>query len=244
MLWLSIREDYRTWINQVDGLSKIIISLAKLYPRLGVVFDGFSIPADFFSNPHLAPEGFASEQVTGQNEIVNQIIDNLSGLKIGIFNTIGCSIWETNLWVHAIDIYLAHHGTIQHKVGWLANKPGIVHSNRKVLRESQDYVSDVRELGLPPIYINHLYAKNIILDDENIKSDPRNNLDNYDINWKILLREMQRLIKLIGEEEKLLIYLSSRRRARKRVQRMTYLFYLFKQKVKGILKGIVRLTKG
>lgn len=217
LLWVSIRVDNRTWDNQVSGLTEIINLLAKDFPRLGVVFDGFSLPADYLTNRHLGPNDIELETMKCQNDIVSKINNGLSNLEIGVFNTVGCSIWETNIWAHTIDIYLAHHGTIQHKVGWLANKPGIVHSNKKTLEKRNQWVANVREFGITPIYIDHIHAKDVNLEDEEAKYDLhhnldlRDNLDNYNIDWKILYDELWKLAKLIAERRtfmgKLLYYL-------------------------------------
>lgn len=189
LLWISIRIHNRTWINQVNGLTKVIDSLAKKFPKMGVVFDGFSLPADSNLYPNKYQGTF--EIIKRQNEIVNEITQNLSNLKIGIFNTVGCSIFETNIWAHAIDIYLAHYGTIQHKVGWLANKPGIVHSNQKVLKYTYGaaFVGNAREFGINPIYISHIHVKDIKIEGKEA-NDLRGNLDNYDLDWKILYDEV------------------------------------------------------
>jgi hypothetical protein len=102
------------------------------YPQLGVVFDGFSIPAD---------RSEASEKVEyasiidEENAVVDAVRRKLRdrNIQIVIFNIIGRTIFDAIEWAHAIDVYISPFGTIQHKVGWFANKRGIIHSNLNLL---------------------------------------------------------------------------------------------------------------
>jgi hypothetical protein len=233
LLWISIRSHNRTWINQVDGLTKVIDSLAKKFPKMGVVFDGFSLPADRNLYPNRYQGIF--EIIKRENEIVNEITQNLSNLKIGIFNTVGCSIFETNVWAHAIDIYLAHHGTIQHKVGWLANKQGIVHSNQKVLKNPYNYVGKAREFGIPPIYISHIHVKDTKIEGKEA-NDLRGDLDNYDLDWTVLYDEVLKLTKSITRKESFTTKLFN---SGVRVIKPSIVLRGLKKKVKQTLRSLI-----
>ena len=68
LLWVGIRVGNRAWAEQVDGLSNMIASLQKKYPTLGVVFDGFSLPADI-SAESSEQRGYAGI-LAQENEIV------------------------------------------------------------------------------------------------------------------------------------------------------------------------------
>ncbi|MDJ0688698.1 MAG: hypothetical protein QNJ41_09320 [Xenococcaceae cyanobacterium MO_188.B32] len=202
LLWVSIRVGNRTLTNQIECLSKVINALYQNFPQLGVVFDGFSLPADYgIKRPQQAYQKILGDRemediesiIKQQNEVANNIVNNLLS-NIKVFNTIGCSIFETNIWANAIDIYLAHHGTMQHKVGWLANKPGVVHSNSKVLG-SFKWIVGVREFEIRPVYINQKYARNVDIE----KNGKYNKLTvlkksfNYYIDWKVIYRELYKI---------------------------------------------------
>lgn len=205
LLWISIRAGYRSWTNQVEGISQIINSLAKDFPKLGVVFDGFSLSADYFGDRPLQPNNFVLETIKRENEIASQIINNLSNLEMGVFNTIGCSIWESNVWANTIDLYLTNHGTTQHKVGWLANKPGIVHSNKTILKRNNQWVANLRESGINPIYISDIHVKDSDVEFlQRTKDEFRDDLNNYDIDWRVLYKEIWKLSKLIEKRRNLI----------------------------------------
>ncbi|MEB3190842.1 MAG: hypothetical protein VKL42_10915 [Snowella sp.] len=185
LLWISIRVDNRTWIEQENGFANLIDALAEKFPNLGVVFDGFSYQEDTLFSRTINE----LQIIEKQNDIVKNIHQRLQS-DVAIYNTVGCSLYESIIWANSIDFYLAHHGTIQHKVGWLANKPGIVHSNTKTLKSSHHYIENAREKGIKPIYIHPRYVQDVQL---NI-SDPRNNLDNYQVDWQVLQQYLLEVI--------------------------------------------------
>jgi hypothetical protein len=166
LLWVGIRVGNRAWADQVDGLSNMIASLQKEYPTLGVVFDGFSLPADI-SAESSEQRGYAGI-LAQENEIVNRIVENLRQrqVAVGIFNIIGLSIHDANVWAHAIDVYVSPYGSLQHKVGWLANKPGLVHTNETLLQSPAKYVWAAVENGIPPRYVRGASVTDI-------KSEPK-----------------------------------------------------------------------
>jgi hypothetical protein len=154
LLWVGIRVGNRAWADQVHGLSNVIASLHEEFPALGVVFDGFSLPAD--RSAQLSDEQGYSTILAQENEIVSSIVGNLQRrqVQVGIFNIIGLSIFDANVWAHAIDVYVSPHGSLQHKVGWFTNKHGIVHTNQTLLQKPAKYIWEAVENGIPPRYID------------------------------------------------------------------------------------------
>ena len=58
------------------------------------------------------------------------------------------------------QFYFCHHGTVQHKIGWIAGCPGVVHSNRRVLEQSPGAWVEAQAPGTPrPIYIPADYVR-------------------------------------------------------------------------------------
>jgi hypothetical protein len=51
-------------------------------------------------------------------------------------------------WAHAIDVYVSPFETVQHKVDWLANKPGIIHTNQSLL-ETHHYWATIEYAPVP-----------------------------------------------------------------------------------------------
>ncbi len=154
LLWIGIRVGNRSWADQVGGLVPLIRCLHGFFPTLGVVFDGFSLPADRLFESSEGRE-FA-EIVSQETDVVNSIVQCFSGSgdAPGFCDIIGSSIFDANLWAHAIDVYLSPYGTLQHKVGWLTNKPGVIHSNQTVLADPAKYVWAAVEGAIEPWYVS------------------------------------------------------------------------------------------
>ncbi len=166
LIWLGIRVGNRAWANQVEGLSEVIASLKEQFPRLGIVFDGFSLPADRSASTN-EDEGFSTVLAEEQG-VVQRILDNLQQRQVAVdfYNIIGHSISDANVWAHAIDVYLSPYGSLQHKVGWFTNKYGIVHSNRALLQNPAKYVWEAVENGIPPRYIDAGMVTDILSEEE------------------------------------------------------------------------------
>jgi hypothetical protein len=244
LLWVGIRIGSRTWLNQAVGLSELINSLHTKFPRLGVVFDGFSLPADrsaASTNNH--EYGYIVDK---ENQIVTDVVERLQHDTPGIFNIIGSSIFEANVWAHAIDVYISPYGTLQHKVGWFANKPGIIHTNQTVLTNPAKYIWTAVDGAVRPRYVNReavtdvrkpqgaiIYRKLSDLDEsgagiragiQRVQEDRE--FDNYELDSQMVLKEIHSVIRsprLIPSVDLQVLENGSRKRVKKILQRLTTL---------------------
>jgi hypothetical protein len=166
LLWLGVRVGNRAWANQVDGLSEMIVSLHSQFPTLGVVFDGFSLPGD--KAAHQSEQQGYTDILAQEHEVVNAIVENLQrkNVSVPLYNIIGLSIFDANVWAHAIDVYVSPYGSLQHKVGWFTNKHGVVHSNRTLLQHPARYVWEAVEGGIPPRYLSAASVTDMDSDEE------------------------------------------------------------------------------
>ncbi len=215
LLWVGIRIGSRTCLNQAAGLSELISSLHAEFPRLGVVFDGFSLPAD--RSETSKNNGEYDHLIQKEKEIVTDIIERLEHTfgKPSVFNIIGSSIFEANVWAHAIDVYVSPYGTLQHKVGWFANKPGIIHANQTVLAYPPRYIWTAVDGAIKPRYVSRVAVTDLrkpegpiiyrTLSDLNnsgagiragvqrVQDDRR--FDNYELDWQVIRNEILEVIR-------------------------------------------------
>jgi tetratricopeptide (TPR) repeat protein len=192
LVWISIRIGDRTWASQTEGIIQIVSQLFKGFPTLGVVLDGFSLQNGYSCNYQLI------ETIRRETDVVQAIIASIPK-QLKVYDTIGCMLYQSLVWANNVDFYIAHHGTIQHKIGWFANKPGIVHSNKSVAISEKKYYENpniirpaagVRENCILPIYIDEKYITDIdnnVLD-RNIE-ERRTDLNNYEIDWRVIYRK-------------------------------------------------------
>lgn len=168
---INLRGHNKSWVNQVEGYANIINCLYQDYPNMAVFFDGF-----------------VDEQVS-----LDQILEAISP-QVKVFNGLNCNIYETLLWVHNIDTYIAVIGSGLVLVNWLANKPGVTHGN-KAHYSQQGFWTDVRENSISPIFL----AEEFI---EDLFNDPTsgNVYSNYNCDWKLLYNELINIIKSLEKK--------------------------------------------
>jgi len=225
LLWVGIRVDSRTWNDPVEGLACMLVSLHDSYPGLGVVFDGFSVPAD---NSTESPEIRSSKDeysavVEQERAVVRAILKKIAQLSPRIpasFEVIGSSIYQANVWADVIDVYVSPYGSLQHKVGWLRSKPGVVHSNLAILKQPPPrHMWAAAENGIKPRYVRPEAIRDIREKDKRpvvyrqmtdakeigagiraavsrLEGDPE--YDNYEVDWTVLYEDLQEVLRSQG----------------------------------------------
>ena len=168
VFWLSVRVDARTADNQADFLLALVPAIASAYPRCGFIIDGFSYPADFShgiycqgqpgagSEAQLDERGSLGSAMRERELKVGVAIDTLTRrLEQRCNNPLvvvsGRDLPEAVVLAGRADYYICHTGTLQHKVAWLHNIPGMVHTNRAGLQPgAARWLADQLENGLEP----------------------------------------------------------------------------------------------
>ncbi|MBD3357386.1 MAG: hypothetical protein GF363_09535, partial [Chitinivibrionales bacterium] len=166
LCWFSLKADGRTCVNQTQALARIIISLRKKYPNLGLVFDSVSYPHCNQGPVNRMDVWGNNRNVRRMKTTVEDIIKRAGAKDIPVHDLTGSSLFHAVVAANRIDAFFCHCGTLQHKVGFFSLAPGIIHSNRKLLRSrwietwSKGFVTDrdvryldwrgVRDIGLLP----------------------------------------------------------------------------------------------
>ncbi|MGB3510484.1 MAG: tetratricopeptide repeat protein [Microcoleaceae cyanobacterium] len=180
LFWVNIRSHNRSWASQIQGTANLIKSLWKDFPNIGVVIDGFSLP-DSWENIDSSRWKAALKE---EKEIAKDI-QSLLPPEIRVYDIVGCPLHENIIWACAIDLYLAHEGTTQNKVGWIGNKPGVVHGASDILMRK--FPEKFRENGIKPVFI----SKEHIVKIEGIDSELGKG--SYDCEPKIIYEEILKL---------------------------------------------------
>jgi hypothetical protein len=107
VLFVNLRVHNKTWMEQISGIISMIDIIRKRYERVLVYLDGM---------PDCA-------------ELADLIIRE-RGNHCEIVNGLEVPFTETLIWAYACDFFVAVIGSGLVPVTWLADKPGIVHSNR------------------------------------------------------------------------------------------------------------------
>ena len=174
-------------MSQVEGIAWVINQLASKFPDLCVLFDGFSIP-------HGCSESYVADLhgvILQQKKAVSEI-RSLVKPQVECRDIVGTTIHESIVWSYAIDAYVCHHGSIQHKVGWIANKPGVIHTNEKSAGVGKNHSTFwARENAVCPMIVTGADSNRPT---NQSVSDARKNLQNYECDWAEVLDALQRCI--------------------------------------------------
>jgi hypothetical protein len=181
LLGIQIRakNSRRVWLSQVEGIANIINHLYVDYPKLGIVFDGWSITGK---------EDKSSScwyMIDADKATMNDIVALIPG-HIPVYSAIGATTFETVVWwTQAIDFGITPlSGGIIYS-SWIANKVSLAHAPRLNLNNFHNLVtsSSFRENLIP----------SIIIPNEFITDIP--NSDNYEVDWKYVYDEVIKIIK-------------------------------------------------
>ncbi|AOH84397.1 hypothetical protein AWL63_10890 [Sphingomonas panacis] len=154
-LWVSVRTRNRTMTNQTEVLAAVICAYLRDRPDRVVIMDGHSLPYDHDRDPDFLREAnaavVADDHLTIES-VVAAVRETLPDANI--VTRCGDKVHESILIAQDVGFYFCHHGTVQHKVGWFASVPGVVHCNRKVLESRPaQWVVDKSEVAIMPTYV-------------------------------------------------------------------------------------------
>jgi len=164
LLWITLRSHHRAWVSQVEGIASLIEKLSQEYCDLGVIFDG--VPAEKAN--------------------MDKILD-LIPTTVKTYNALDCNIYETIVWVHAPDLFLAPYGAGSIFPS-IANKTGVYHTNRE-WSKAESFCPNPRE--------NCTLAVTVPVDaivDEMDAVYHCHWMRNYNCDWQAIYKEVVRII--------------------------------------------------
>lgn len=135
-LWIAVADEKRCWLDQVNGYAALICELARHFPKLAVVVDGFT--------------AFHGEQlsVPGDEAIMAEIAKNIPG-DVELFSVVGSDYATKLSYATAVDGFVSYVGTQSMVPLNFAKCKGVLHSNT-IYGASQSY-SDVEGIVKVPI---------------------------------------------------------------------------------------------
>lgn len=152
IVWLSFRLGARTITNMVYFYSELIQKIKECDNDTFFIVDGFSYPYSPLKRVNRSHKITVEDEMREFSKISDLFVELNLPFKVLIGKTISLSL----SWADVTTFYVCHHGTLQHKLGWFTNVPGIIHSNTAILTSNY---SDLpgnweRENISKPLYIN------------------------------------------------------------------------------------------
>lgn len=154
-LWVSVRTRNRTISSQKKVLAKLIGDYLRHGDDRMVIIDGHSLPFDHDSDASYIRDinnSIVHDDMIEADHIVDMVKMALPDAQIVQF--VGRRIHESiAVGAHA-SFYFCHHGTVQHKLGWFSDVPGLVHCNREILEVlPAHWVQQQSEIATLPVYL-------------------------------------------------------------------------------------------
>jgi hypothetical protein len=143
LLVVTVRTGGRVCLNLPDVVAELYEALRKSF--------NFTIALDGWVIPQSAPAAMSSAAIRDEMHLAGEIERRLPRGAVSV-KTIGRSMLESLNDLYAATCYLAHVGTLQHKLGLLLRLPGVVHGPRPQVSspEGGPYLS---EDGVPPVFV-------------------------------------------------------------------------------------------
>ena len=155
-VWISLRAINRTPTNQEEAVLLILQYLNLIGINIDVLFDGYSEPLDVAVAGRYSLAKEAAARVS-TNEVARNLFESASRSDLSNLRLINCTGFDlpaSFLAARHADFYVCHHGTQQHKIAWLWDVPGVVHTNKNVteLRPAR-WVREHSEGSVTPEYL-------------------------------------------------------------------------------------------
>jgi hypothetical protein len=165
VFWLSVRMQTPTLANQRAVLSDVGVKILKKFPRCTILFDGFSPPHDWRESAKNDVQFYRTATQLSKDEI-DAIVDDIVARQTPsesqqMANLAGLGILDCIALAKLATSYFCHIGTVQHKIGWTANIPGMIHANRSAIiyRSPIWYAPERLENAVVPVAIDdHLVS--------------------------------------------------------------------------------------
>ncbi len=163
LIWVGITGQKRCWIEQVEGTADLLNTLHDYYPKLGIVFDGWT--------PPLTGSDYHRKEARNDDRIIQRIIRRLrfkTRDNVGILA--GLPLLEKVRVAHATDAFVANYTSGSLNIARICGKPGVGHMGRRMMASKHQHihhrtcevdpqlVTDVGDANIPTGYVNYSLA--------------------------------------------------------------------------------------
>ena len=160
LLWVGITGQKRRWLEQISGTANILNTLYEYYPKMGVIFDGWT--------PPLANSKEHQKEILKDDKVIRSIIKRLHFRKHGRFGiTAGLPMLEKIRVGMSIDLFITNYTAGSINVARICKKPGVGHMSRRMMIDKDqhihhqtriidpEYIQDQSDPNTPTGYIDY-----------------------------------------------------------------------------------------
>lgn len=171
LLWVGITGQKRSWLEQEEGTAALLNALQQLFPRLGVVFDGWT--------PPLVSSDYHRREARNDDRVIRRIIRRLAFSSRGRVGVLaGLPLVEKVRVGLAVDAFLANYTTGSINVARICARPGVGHMGRRMADSKHQHIHH-RTREVDPAWVQ----------DRSDATTPTGYV-NYSIPWQALYNTM------------------------------------------------------
>jgi hypothetical protein len=160
LIWVGITGQKRSWVEQVEGTAALLNALHGVYPRLGVIFDGWT--------PPLHSSDYHRGEARNDDRVIRRILKRLSFNTRGRVGVVaGLPLLEKVRVGLGVDAFVANYTTGSLNVARICARPGVGHMGQRMAASKHQHihhhtreidpalVKDVSAPGTPTGYVNY-----------------------------------------------------------------------------------------
>lgn len=174
-IWISIRTENRILKNQIKLLELLARKIKNEGKSIIYLIDGYSKPYELSKRD---VSNFR-EKVINEKKLINEMKNN----DIDLIDLTAKPIQEVLSLTKVCDFYICHSGTLHHKISWLQDIPGIIHSNEYFSSLPDNLLPGMteKEWIYPPARIPVELIKDIDNNTLYTQHNPSNKFNNYEL---------------------------------------------------------------
>ncbi len=133
LLWIGITGQKRCWIEQVEGTAELLNHLYQIYPKLGIIFDGWT--------PPLTSSDYHRNEIRNDNKIIQKIIRRLNfKSRKNISIIAGLPLLDKIRVGLEADAFLANYTSGSIAIARICAKPGVGHMGRRMMASKHQHI--------------------------------------------------------------------------------------------------------
>lgn len=178
LIWIGITGQKRRWIEQVEGTAELLNTLYRFYPRLGIIFDGWT--------PPLACTDYHRREIQNDNRVIQKIIRRLNfKTRKNTFIIVGLPMIDKVRIGLEADAFVANYTTGSLVIARICGKPGVGHMGRRMMASKHQHIHHKTQ-GIPAEYVS----------DISVASTPTGYV-NYSIPWQAIYNELLEVLETL-----------------------------------------------
>jgi hypothetical protein len=133
LIWVGITGQKRCWVEQVEGTAALLNSLQQEYPRLGVIFDGWT--------PPLTSSDDHRREARKDDRVIRRILKRLtfkSRNRVGVI--VGLPLLEKVRVGLGVDAFVANYTTGSLNVARICARPGVGHMGQRMAASKHQHI--------------------------------------------------------------------------------------------------------